>query len=67
MTTMEGNRVGLIGGTSFVGHQLFPLLEKQGYNVISFSRSDIDDFLAKVPKKKKSKIIINEWICLAPI
>jgi nucleoside-diphosphate-sugar epimerase len=76
-------RVGVIGATSIVGEYLLPLLVKEGWNVVAFSRQAqyIKKSAGKQPiiwqllvKSKSSDTDIyqiekpiNFWICLAPI
>jgi nucleoside-diphosphate-sugar epimerase len=59
-------RVGLIGGSSFVGERLYPLLDKHGYEVTSFARkAGANTSSLRAAAKPVGKI--ENWIYLAPI
>jgi nucleoside-diphosphate-sugar epimerase len=59
-------RVGLIGGSSFVGERLYPLLDKYGYEVTSFARKAGANTVS-LNAMAKSAGNIENWIYLAPI
>ena len=63
---MSKARVGLVGGSSFVGEQLYPLLDEQGYEVTTFARKPGRNTSSlSVTEKPVGKI--ENWIYLAPI
>ncbi len=64
---MIEKRVGLIGGSSFVGERLRLLLEKDGCRVTSFSRSGANDTVSLAEMDVLPVGQIENWVCLAPI
>jgi nucleoside-diphosphate-sugar epimerase len=67
--------VGVLGATSFVGECLFPLITRNGWRVLAFSRKRVDGkdphvvwsdprqtSLAALPFER-----IERWICVAPL
>jgi nucleoside-diphosphate-sugar epimerase len=59
-------KVGIIGGASFVGDSLIPLLKEKGYCVQLFSRKGEADSISLSEPVSKD-IEIENWIYLAPI
>lgn len=64
---MIEKRVGVIGGTSFVGERLRLLLKKNGYRVTVFSRRGGGDTVSLVETAVMPLGEIENWVCLAPI
>ena len=64
---MIEKRVGLIGGTSFVGERLCLLLKKHGYRVTVFSRRGGGDTVSLAEAAVMPLEEIENWVCLAPI
>jgi len=73
---MENKRVAVLGATSLVGEVLLPALVEQGFDVLAYSRSFVDDELRSPSKvcwlklgdnSVSSALAADYVICLAPI
>lgn len=64
---MSEKKVGVIGGSSFVGERLKIFLEEKGYIAVLFSRSSADGQISLKSACCEKSVSIQNWICLAPI
>ncbi|MEY3759964.1 MAG: hypothetical protein RIR39_1455, partial [Pseudomonadota bacterium] len=66
----KGNKVAVIGATSFVGERILKLLTKAGCDVVAFSRQTVNTNTLGVEWRQlpltSDSILIN-WVCVAPI
>lgn len=72
----DPSTVGVIGASSLVGHCAVPLLTRKGCQVVAFSRENRSDRNAlgvawqQLPAPNSpggADLVIEEWLCLAPI
>lgn len=64
---VTGERVGLIGSSSFVGERVRLLLDEERQHVTAFSRQGENGTVSLENAGLKAVGIIENWICLAPI
>ncbi len=67
---MVESRVGVLGASSLVGKCLLPMLQKDGWRVVAFSRHSAESGFGVEWRQlpfKEAEAQISYWICVAPI
>lgn len=65
---MNGQRVGVLGASSFVGRSLLGRLTREGADVVAFSRAHVESSAAvqwrQLPAGPEP---VSSWVCVAPV